>query len=124
MNTFEDVFRVPNLVNLNSIVKKRSRASNWVALPHGFLKFNVDGSTLGKPRTTGIGGFLRNEDKNVKIVLSKCTGISDSNNVKFLAIQKAFVIFMAFKWSKIHDLLIKSDSLNVVKWIKHPHSTL
>lgn len=39
-----------------------------------FLKFNVDGSSLGCPRKSGIGGVLKNHRRQVMGYFSKATG--------------------------------------------------
>ncbi|XVF28494.1 hypothetical protein REPUB_Repub15cG0033900 [Reevesia pubescens] len=65
----------------------------WVPHPQGFLKFNVDGSALGKPSLAGIGGVLRND--------------------------KAFSIFASSKWLSSYGVIIESDSMNVVNWFNN-----
>ncbi|XVF42758.1 hypothetical protein PTKIN_Ptkin01aG0390000 [Pterospermum kingtungense] len=39
--------------------------SRWAKPLVGWLKFNVDGSSLGKPGISGIGGILRNHEGNI-----------------------------------------------------------
>ena len=56
----------------------------------------------------------------MKIVFSKAVGIVDSNLAELLVVREAFIIFAASKWAKTHSLLIESDSINVVNWIKCP----
>ncbi|GJT03943.1 reverse transcriptase [Tanacetum coccineum] len=51
----------------------------WCAPTHGALKFNVDGSAMGKPSVAGIGGLLRNTDGVVLAIFSMSLGILDSN---------------------------------------------
>ncbi|XVF86739.1 hypothetical protein PTKIN_Ptkin18bG0066500 [Pterospermum kingtungense] len=55
------------------------------------MKFNVDGSTLGKPGPAGIGGVLRDHEGNIKIRLLKSVGSADSNLAELLAIKEAFL---------------------------------
>ncbi|XVE94323.1 hypothetical protein REPUB_Repub01dG0271300 [Reevesia pubescens] len=83
----------------------------------------MDGSVVGKPGSTSIGGMLRNEDSVVMIVFSKSVGIADSNEAEFLAIKKAFLIFVASKWVTSYNLIIESDNVNAVKWISSPSCT-
>ncbi|XVF36408.1 hypothetical protein REPUB_Repub19eG0056100 [Reevesia pubescens] len=42
--------------------------------------------------------------------------------LKFLAIREAFLIYAASNWGKSHRLLVESDSVNAVKWVKDPES--
>ena len=58
----------------------------------------------------------------MKIVFSKAVGIVDSNLSKLLVVREAFIVFAASKWAKTHSLLIESDSINMVNWIKCPQS--
>ena len=46
----------------------------WSPPPIGWLKFNVDGATRGKPGPTGIGGVLRNCNGDVLFMFSKYVG--------------------------------------------------
>ena len=117
-----DFCRFPNVISAPKRMKKIRAALQWSKPPIGFLKFNVDGSAVGKPGPAGIGGVLRDDHENVKIVFSKAVGIMDSNLTELLAVREAFIVFAASKWAKTHSLLIESDSSNVVNWIKCPQS--
>lgn len=46
----------------------------WAALRQDIMKFNVDGTAREKPRTTRIGGVLRNHAGSTSIVLFKVGG--------------------------------------------------
>lgn len=53
------------------------RICEWQALEPSVLKFNVDGSSLGNPGPSGIGGVIRNDMGMVLGVFSKASsGIS------------------------------------------------
>ncbi|XVE54848.1 hypothetical protein DITRI_Ditri03aG0115400 [Diplodiscus trichospermus] len=60
---------------------------NWCNSPQRVLKFNVDGSSRGKPGPTGIGGVMRDHSGCVKIRFSKSIGVVDSNLAELLAIR-------------------------------------
>ncbi|XVE61157.1 hypothetical protein DITRI_Ditri06bG0017300 [Diplodiscus trichospermus] len=62
------------------------RALSWTKPHVGTMKFNVDGSTMGKPGPAGIGGVLRDHLANAKIIFFKSVGIADSNLAELLAI--------------------------------------
>ncbi|OMO83173.1 hypothetical protein COLO4_22651 [Corchorus olitorius] len=85
-------------------------------------QFNVDGSARGQPGEAGIGGILRDDSGNTKLVFSKFIGIADSNMAELLAIKEAFLIFVASEWSTNTELIIESDSLNATKWVNEPNS--
>nr|GEV54576.1 reverse transcriptase [Tanacetum cinerariifolium] len=98
---------------------KRIRLS-WCAPTHGALKFNVDGSAMGKPGLAGIGGLLQNTDGVVLAIFSISVGILDSNVAEVMAIKKAFSIIKEKEESRSVNITIESDSLNAVSWVNHP----
>lgn len=55
-------------------VKARNRQNEWAPPRGGVLKFNVDGSTLGAPGRSGVGGLLRNSRRQILGVFSKPLG--------------------------------------------------
>ena len=75
------------------------------------LKFNVDGSSKGKPGLAGIGGVLRDYSGKVKAIFSKAIGLTDSNVAELLAVSKALRIFLSSKCISSHKLIIENDSL-------------
>ncbi|XVF07726.1 hypothetical protein REPUB_Repub06bG0164500 [Reevesia pubescens] len=89
-----------------------------------FLKFNVNGLVIGKPSPAGIVKVFRSNDGEMLLVFSKSVRKTDSNVVEFLTIKEAFSIFATFKWSLTVGLIIKSDSINVVKWFNCEDSIL
>ncbi|XVF28552.1 hypothetical protein REPUB_Repub15cG0039600 [Reevesia pubescens] len=96
---------------------KNPRAiTNWSPPPKGFVKFNVDGSTINKPGLAGIGGVLHDEIGVRLLVFSKAIGIEDSNEVEFITIKEAFSVFVSLPWSKVYGLIVDSDSQVTVKW--------
>ncbi|XVE50527.1 hypothetical protein DITRI_Ditri01bG0169600 [Diplodiscus trichospermus] len=68
----------------------------------------------------GIGGVVRDQDANIKPVFSKLVKVADSNLAKVLAIREAFLIFSSSPLATTHRLIIESDLMNAVKWIKNP----
>ncbi|XVF04122.1 hypothetical protein REPUB_Repub05bG0054800 [Reevesia pubescens] len=113
---FEDIFRFLNLVVAPVQFKKPRIATNWSPPFKGFVKFNVDGSTIGKPGLAGIGGVLCDEFGVRLLVFSKAIRISDSNEAEFIAINEAFSMFVSSPWSKVYGLIVDSDSQVAVKW--------
>ncbi|XVF04193.1 hypothetical protein REPUB_Repub05bG0061200 [Reevesia pubescens] len=71
----------------------------------GFLKFNVDGSAVGKPGPAGIGGILRDEEGTVKPEFSKSIGGKQWNallllNFLSLLLSSAWLADLAWPLSK------------------------
>ena len=52
-------------------MKKIRVVLQWSKPLTSFLKFNIDGSTIGKPGPAGIGGVLRDDFENVKLFSRK-----------------------------------------------------
>ncbi|KAK3199619.1 hypothetical protein Dsin_023034 [Dipteronia sinensis] len=82
----------------------------WVHLPVGALKFNIDGSTRGKPRTVVIRGVLRDCRGQVLGIFSSYVGLQDSNTTKILAIHKACMLCAAKANFNHKNIIIVSDS--------------
>ncbi|XVF24309.1 hypothetical protein REPUB_Repub13aG0116700 [Reevesia pubescens] len=76
-------------------------------------------SAIEKPGLAGIGGVLRDEMGVRLLVFSKAIGIADSNEAEFIAIKKAFSVFVSSPWSKVYGLIVDSDSQADVKWFNY-----
>ena len=61
----------------------------WSPLMTNYFKWNVDGSSLGKPDPLGIGGVLRNHNGILLGIFSSPIGMLDSNVVELKAVVKA-----------------------------------
>ncbi|XVE60389.1 hypothetical protein DITRI_Ditri05aG0124900 [Diplodiscus trichospermus] len=98
----------------NVLVPKNSAKvrpiNKWSAPPVEAVKFNVDGSSVGKPGPAGIGGILRDHAGNVKARFSKSIGVADSNLAELMAIREAFLVFLSSPWVNCKALIIESDS--------------
>ncbi|XVE85397.1 hypothetical protein DITRI_Ditri17bG0087800 [Diplodiscus trichospermus] len=91
----------------------KSKAGNrWVKPLKGQVKFDVNGSTQGKPRPAGIGGILRDHNEEVLIVFSKSIDVADSNFAELMAIRESFLLFLTSPWLNSKMLIIESDSTN------------
>ena len=98
------------------------KATIWKRPPLNSLKFNINGSVRGKPRSAGIGGVLRDCKAAVKVVFSKFIGVTDSNVAELLAVRKALKLFVITRWASTHKLIVENDSSNVVNWVRNPHN--
>ncbi|XVE84839.1 hypothetical protein DITRI_Ditri17bG0044900 [Diplodiscus trichospermus] len=111
-----DIVRFPQLVKTPDIVKAARPNQKWSRPQPGFLKFNVDGSALGKLGLAGIGGVLRDSLASWFIVFSKLVGTANSNVAELLAIKEAMIIYSKSVWAQSPCLIIECDSKNAVFW--------
>ncbi|XVE89047.1 hypothetical protein DITRI_Ditri19aG0118600 [Diplodiscus trichospermus] len=88
-----DIARSLPTVSIPDKLAKVRRIVSWSKPPRGTVKFNVDGSSLGKPGFVNIGGILRDHLGHVKFWFSKSIGTADSNYIEILAIREAFLLF-------------------------------
>ncbi|KAK3219717.1 hypothetical protein Dsin_013687 [Dipteronia sinensis] len=80
------------------------------------LKFNVDGSTRGKPEFAGIGGVLRDNRGQALCLFSIFVRIHESNTVTLIAIEKACWLCVSNTILKGRDIDTVSDSKATVSW--------
>ena len=76
---------------------------SWSPSPCGILKFNVDGTSRGNSRPTGIGEVLCNSKGEVLLMLSMFVGICDSKEAEVLTILEALLLF--YQGEKIDALV-------------------
>ncbi|KAK9275759.1 hypothetical protein L1049_023028 [Liquidambar formosana] len=89
----------------------------WVPSIHGWMKFNVDESSLGKPGAVAISGVLRDDGGCFKCIFLESIGVVDSNVVEFMAIRKALRVFVDSESAGSSKLIVKSDSMVAVAWV-------
>ena len=78
------------------------------------FKWNVDGSSLGKPGPSAIGGVLRNHHGHLLGMFFVPVGILDSNIAELRAIVKAIELSVSNCLLHHQHLIIESDSANVI----------
>ena len=81
------------------------------------MKWNVDGSSLGKPGLAGAGGVLRDNMGLVKCFFSISCGIIDSNLAELIVIRKALQLLVLNHELYYVKITTESDSLNSVIYI-------
>ncbi|KAA3482877.1 14.7 kDa ribonuclease H-like protein [Gossypium australe] len=87
---------------------------SWTRLVGNMVKFNVDGSTQDKPRPTGCGNVLRDEEGKIRGMFSSLLGVLDSNLAKLLAIKTALHLFSFICLGQYCDsLVVKTWVCNV-----------
>ncbi|XVE50461.1 hypothetical protein DITRI_Ditri01bG0164000 [Diplodiscus trichospermus] len=116
----QDIIHYPNNISIPVKLCQSRTTASWIGSPPGVLKFNMDGSVLGKPGPAGIGGILRDHMGLEKIRFSKSVGIEESNMAKLLAIREAFILLASSQWAQTNALIVESDSRNAVNWIIKP----
>lgn len=82
----------------------------------GIFKWNVDGSVFGKMRDSGIGGILCDGGGNILCFFSVYT-IRDFNEAEFLVILFVFEIIISKSEVMGYDIILESDSKNVIFWV-------
>ncbi|XVF83888.1 hypothetical protein PTKIN_Ptkin16aG0529800 [Pterospermum kingtungense] len=112
----------PNTILMPSNVKAPRPEAIWAEPLVGIVKFNVDGSTIGKPGPAGIGRVLRNHSGDELIRFSKFVGVIESNEAEYLAIREALILFLSSRWFDNHSLTIESDSSVAVSWLNNLNS--
>ncbi|XP_057451866.1 uncharacterized protein LOC130743649 [Lotus japonicus] len=95
-------------------MKARNRLNEWSPPPKGALKFNVDGSALGAPGRSGVGGILRNARRQTLGVFSKALGELWAYEAEVKAILQALIFC---REHQLQHILIESDSTLAVGWI-------
>ncbi|XP_011008504.1 PREDICTED: uncharacterized protein LOC105113854 [Populus euphratica] len=71
--------------NVTSLEQFQITSYHFMVYPKSHvLKWNVDGSSIGKPRLAGIGGALHNHKGLVLGFFSAPVGIKDSNEAELL----------------------------------------
>ncbi|KAE8716021.1 RING finger protein [Hibiscus syriacus] len=85
------------------------------------LKINVDGAVQRDWESSGIGGILRNEEGKVLGSFSASTDSGPPILAELKAIQAGLALVEESKWCGKGRLIVESDSVNAVKWIKNPN---
>lgn len=96
--------------------KIRSRSNHWTPPPAGSLKFNVDGSSHGMPGRSGIGGILKDSERQTRGIFSKATGDLWAYEAEVKAILHALMFCHQFQ---LRHILIESDSALAVGWVNN-----
>ena len=107
-NSFE-LIRIPSKSKLR-------KKTVWSPPQSGVVKFNVDGSALGSPGETGIGGVLRNARREIIGFFSLSTGPGFAYEAEVYALHFALLICQLFV---IRNVVLESDSMVAVSWVNN-----
>ena len=113
----ESLIRNVNVLCVDNKQLKRSKVADWLPPAADVLKFNVDGSSRGKPGPSGIGGVLRDMYGKVICLFSSFIGVLDSNVAELMAIKKAVELCWATPTLRGRDIFVVSDSKVAVAWV-------
>lgn len=89
----------------------------WQPPPHGFLNSNIDGASKGNPGDVGYGGFIRDEEGNIKVIFHSHLGRATNNMPDLMAVEQCLEILIELN---LHNTTIEADSeliIKVVKWL-------
>ncbi|KAJ6976095.1 hypothetical protein NC653_031811 [Populus alba x Populus x berolinensis] len=83
---------------------------SWFPPKSHVLKWNVDGSSIGKPRLAGIGGVLHNHKALVLGFFSAPVGIKDSNEAELLDFTLFSSLYLDFLhiWTRCLSLMFRA----------------
>ncbi|KAK3225986.1 hypothetical protein Dsin_005848 [Dipteronia sinensis] len=104
---------------VNLVKSKKSNLDRWSPPVGDHLKFNVDGSTKGKPGLAGIGGVLRNSNGKTICLFSLSVVIQDAIAAEILAILKACELCTSNHRLADCNIQIASDSMIAVSWVNN-----
>ncbi|XP_077249330.1 uncharacterized protein LOC143888817 [Tasmannia lanceolata] len=95
-------------------VSKVKIIQSWYPPSDGQMKLNFDGSSLGNPGESGIGGLCRNDKGEVLWAYSGPIGVADSNEAEVRAVHSGIKYLDRSAFDKI---IVERDSLNVIRWL-------
>ncbi|KAK3220416.1 hypothetical protein Dsin_014386 [Dipteronia sinensis] len=96
---------------------KSTKSSEWVPPTGDTLKFNVDGSSRGNPRNTGIERVLRDKAGKLWGLFSGFVGILESNAAELFAIHRAVSLCIQSQVLIGKEIDIVGDSKVAVLWV-------
>ncbi|KAK3220760.1 hypothetical protein Dsin_014730 [Dipteronia sinensis] len=104
---------------VDSMKTKKKRILDWNPPAVNHLKFNVDGSILGKPGPTGVGGLLRDFNEKILCLFSFHLGFLDSNAAKIWTVKTALDLCLSIPNLRGRFISIVSDSKVAVSWVNN-----
>jgi ribonuclease HI len=94
-----------------------SKSLEWKRPPQNVWKWNVDGSSRGKPGAASIGGVLRNDCGEIAAKFAVSIGVKDSDEAEFLAIVFALEQSLDKEWRSNGTIIVESVSRNALAWV-------
>ncbi|XVF78396.1 hypothetical protein PTKIN_Ptkin14bG0128700 [Pterospermum kingtungense] len=112
-----DIFRFLHCIRVPHKDKAKWPVSVWSVPPFGSVKFNVDGSSLGKSGLAGIGGTLQDHRGQELIRFSKHIGIDGG---EFLAIREASILFSTSRWARLWKVIQRMRLVGLITHLLSP----
>lgn len=89
---------------------RKTKIEEWCPPPPNKWKWNVDGSSNGKPGMAAIGEVLRDDQGVIKAMFAASVGIRDSNEAEFMPIAFALEMSLHQYWLKQSEIFVEYDS--------------
>ncbi|PKI34169.1 hypothetical protein CRG98_045448 [Punica granatum] len=112
-----DLLRSADGVKRWSRKSRLRRQLQWTKPPNGWLKWNVDGFSLGKPGRSGIGGILRDSYGFILCIISAPMGMKESNEAEVIALRRALQNTGSSPGADRLRLIVELDSSNAYTWV-------
>ncbi|KAE8714716.1 Cell number regulator 5 [Hibiscus syriacus] len=106
----------PSMADNISAAKDLHRVVCWSPPPVGFFKLNVDGAVTSVGLLAGIGGILRDWNRNKLMSFSEKVGPTPIL-AELKAIKRGLDLFLSSEWVLKGKLIIESDCKLAVEWI-------
>ncbi|KAF5464430.1 hypothetical protein F2P56_014505 [Juglans regia] len=103
------------ILNIPALVPDRKflKLVAWQKLAQGWFKLNTDGSSLGNPSSSRMGGIIRNDQGHMVYTFNSYIGYGSNNRAELLAVLQGL---KACKDLGINFVKIELDSQVVISW--------
>lgn len=94
----------------------RKDRRQWVWTPPvlGCLKVNANGFFMERSGRGGVGGLIRESEKNILIQFCKEVRVDSTLHAEVLALSEGLIVVEASHWASFHFFVFKSDSQIVI----------
>ncbi|KAF5449942.1 hypothetical protein F2P56_030338 [Juglans regia] len=92
---------------------RQCKLIKWHKPPSGWFKLNTDGSSLGNPGASGIGGVIRNDQGRLMQAFASPIGPGTNNKVELLALLTGLRLCKSLH---ILNVIVEVDSLVIISW--------
>lgn len=102
-------------IPLKPLKRKKVGLVSWQKQTLGWVKLNVDGSSLRNPRSIGAGGVICDDQGTLKLAFAKYIGQGMNNAAEFLAL---YYGLLHCREPRFNNVEIEMDSLLIINWFK------
>ncbi|XP_035545929.1 uncharacterized protein LOC118348419 [Juglans regia] len=93
--------------------ERRCKLVKCHKLPSGWFELNTDGSSLGNPGASGIGGVIRNDQGRLVQGFASPIGFGSNNKAKLFALLTGLRLCKSLH---ILNVIVEVDSLVIISW--------